>query len=430
MKGMFTAPRAQPPLKALVSDDSLRWAHQDQRDQVPKSAAEIEQERADAVAAARVAQGLQDDDPPPQVDVDPNRTRVIHQPRQRFALDDRTYFVAPRQAFAPRPCTRGEWLVRYYMDDADPSTARPSAVGIEHQLDAPDAIDDGHLDAEGPLPKPDLRYAQEHTHFRMREEDMYEVGELWLRPRMVKAEQADYAFAVRMQGLQNGDIAAVWATEDTGEEPRDRAEMLELFLQKYLTRFLTQAPLGQNDPDTIVQEALQMHRQFCKVWGLEHQRGLSRPVEAAAEALVGMFYERHLKRVAPADMTWMELSRVLRRDPRLAPQFGLCLHFYMVKLEQDRGARNASYKSMYNANSSNLLSLNSMDKFLSTEMAHIRQLVAAAAAPDDRRFHPSSSDWFRVMTQLNRPSVQYTGAKRRLVGAARQQAPWAPGARN
>jgi hypothetical protein len=101
---------------------------------------------------------------------------------------------------------------------------------------------------------------------------------------LLEAERMDHEFAVRMQGLQNCKLDAVWTTEETGEDPKDRSELMEVFLQKYLTRFLAQAPMSQDDPDRIVQEAVQMHRQFCNGWMVEHQRGLAATIEAAGEA--------------------------------------------------------------------------------------------------------------------------------------------------
>lgn len=275
-------------------------------------------------------------------------------------------------------------------------------------------------------PPPNLAYAQEGRDFVLPGAHVWTVGEMYLRPRLARAEQQDYEFAVRMQGLQNCNINAVWSTEDTGEEPADRSELMGLFLQKFLTRFLAQAPMQQDTPDQIVQEAIQMHRQFCRGWSLEHQRRLSPVIEASAEALIGLFYDRHLKGICPPDMTWLEVSRLLRRDARLSPHFGLCLHFYMVKLEQDRGARNASYKSMYNAGSSNMLALNSMDRLLQTERQRLQTLIGAAGAADARIFSAECGDWFGVMSQLHRPVLQYSGAKRgRAARADGSRAPWA-----
>ena len=126
-------------------------------------------------------------------------------------------------------------------------------------------------------------------------------------------------------------------------------------------------------------------------------------------------------------MTWKEASRIIRRDARLSPQFGLCLHFYMTKLEQDRGGRNANYKSMVNAHSSNLLSLNSLDAFFRSERGRLTTASAAVADPAARLFHVSTIDWYLIVSQLPLPTMQYTGLKRARAAAARGPLPpWAP----
>lgn len=395
---------------AYGSDDALRFAHpQETRQEIAPAGAPA---AAGGAAGGAGAGGV------------PIQEVTVHPAKQRFAVGGLTYFIIPRSSAPPTPSTRGHWLVKYYVDETT-GLARPITSLNEKELIETDAISDATLDASGPEPKPDLKFSQEHLHFVMHDRKQQDIGELYLQPLLQAAERQDYEFAVRMQGLQNCSLNAVWTTEESGEGPKDRAELMEVFLQKYLMRFLAQAPMSQDDPDAIVQQAIQMHRQFCNGWGVEHQRGLSSTVEAAGEALIGMFYERRLRTLAPPDMTWKELGRVFRRDPRLGPQFGLCLHFYMVKMEQDRGGRNASYKSMYNAGASNLLSLNSMDRFLASEAGHIRGLLAEVREPDARRFHVNTVDWFGILTQLQRPTVRYTGAKRRSVGPPRAQAPWA-----
>ena len=168
--------------------------------------------------------------------------------------------------------------------------------------------------------------------------------------------------------------------------------------------------------------------QFCAGWVREHKRALAPSIEAAAEALIGIFFRGALKGMFPADMTWKEASRIIRRDPRLSPQFGLCLHFYMVKLEQDRGSRNASYKSMVNASSSNMLSLNSLDAFFRSERGHLATVVAAVTDPAVRAFHRATIDWYHIVSQLPLPTMMYTGLKRNRIGGGGGPAPpWAVG---
>jgi hypothetical protein len=124
-------------------------------------------------------------------------------------------------------------------------------------------------------------------------------------------------------------------------------------------------------------------------------------------------------------MTWKQMSRVIRRDPRLSPQFGLCLHFYMVKLEQDRGSRNASYKSMFNASSANMLAINAMDKFLRKESGYLASLTAGLATPDQRRFDVRCMDWYLIVSQLPPPKMEWSGLKKSRLSMPGQAMPWA-----
>jgi len=142
---------------------------------------------------------------------------------------------------------------------------------------------------------------------------------------------------------------------------------------------------------------------------------------------VGLFSQGALKGVFPAHWTWKDISRVIRRDPHLSPHFGLCLHFYMVKLDQDRGQRNASYKSMVNASSSNMLSLNSLDVFFRSKRQAMATAVAEVTARAAHPFHWRFVDWYLIATQLPLPTMQYTGLKRARfnIGPGGSAVPWA-----
>jgi hypothetical protein len=206
--------------------------------------------------------------------------------------------------------------------------------------------------------------------------------------------------------------------------------MMGEFLRTYLSRFLSQVPQTlADDPEQVIREAVQMHQQFCAGWVREHKRGLSPTLESAAEALVGIFSKGCLKHAMKPGMTWKEMSRVIRRDPKLSPQFGLSLHFYMVKLEQDRGSRNASYKSMYNASSSNMLSINAFDAFMRAEAGHLSEITKGLLDEDQRRFDVKTIDWYQIMAQLSLPKMAYNGLKRiRHAKPKGPSGPWGFGA--
>ena len=430
MKGSFN--RREP---ACAQPMDVSWGEMLTHPHATKARPYTAEERDAAAAAAAAA-------PAGAVPADPARDMLkqetIYPPKQRFVIDERLYFIEPRTDANPSKHTKGEWLVGYTTDekttcvtdaggagaDMDLYMARPESSGrLPNSLkDTLPATDRNKVD---PYPDPD--FAQQHVHFVLpRTDNYFKVGSLFLQRVMEKAEQADYEFALRMQGLQNSTINAVWVCSNAGAEPADRSEMMEQFLRHYMTRFLSQAPMAQDDPETVIREAVQMHQQYCAGWVREHTRGLAPTIEAAGEALIGMFFNTVLQGSAVQRLTWKQACRLIRRDPRASPQFGLCLHFYMVKLEQDRGGRNASYKSMFNASSANMLSLNAMDAFLRRELPRLSVMARDAVADSQTLdFHPSTVDWYGVVSQLSLPVMRYTGTKRgRQTGAAGPKAPW------
>ena len=360
---------------------------------------------------------------------------IVLPPKQRFVIDGRLYFIKPHSEAKPKPHTSGEWMVGYIVDtatrnlkdkdgtDTSCTVAHPETATQPLPLSLVEEIPLETLQTVKPIP--DMRYAQQHVHFTLpTDPPSMIVGSLYLQKWMEKAEQMDYEFALRMQGLQNSTINAVWVCSNAGAEPADRSEMMEQFLRHYMTRFLAQAPMAQDDPETVIREAVQMHQQYCAGWVREHTRGLAPTIEAAAEALIGMFFSTVLQGSALQQLTWKQASRLVRRDPRTGPQFGLCLHFYMVKLEQDRGGRNASYKSMFNASSSNMLSINAMDAFLRKETAYLNRR-AHEAISESLDFHWATVDWYGAVSQLSLPVMRYTGTKRsRVPTAPMQKPPW------
>jgi len=206
---------------------------------------------------------------------------IVESPPQRFALGPNVYFILPRSTQPPTASPRGHWLVRFIRDAADsdvapilhpPPTARP--VNMRRlakpegtnpdqpltQLEMDTYLTDANWASVDPFPDP--RYCQKTRHFLLAEPNHYDVGELWLRECVEKAEKLDYEFALRMQGLQGGGINSVWTCSDMGAEPNDRPDMMELFLRTYLSRFFSQIPMqSTDDPDTLIREAVQMHQQ-------------------------------------------------------------------------------------------------------------------------------------------------------------------------
>jgi hypothetical protein len=377
--------------------------------------------------------------PPPAPD--PGETIVkdvvSYPPMQRFKTDDdKTVFIKPKSDDGLSLSQVGHWLVRHTVEDEDTDInginyklGRPEDAKrelIAGDLDVLDAADKANILRM--TPPPNKKYAQRYRHYLLPQDEHFEIGELYLKNSLEKAEKYDYQFAVRMQGLQNTTINAVWSCQDPGGEPSDRAEVMEQFMRKFLSRFMGEASQNDaSDVEMMINEAVQMHQEFSDRWVSEHKRCLSPMIEAASEALVGMFWNGALRPAVVGGMTWKEMSRVIRRDARLSPQFGICLHFYMVKLEQDRGSRNASYKSMYNASSSNMLSINSMDAFFKSEIGYICGLTQNLIHAGTRVFHPLTMDWHGIVSQLHLPKVRYAKTKKQRVAYGEGElAPWDP----
>ena len=396
----------------------------------PKTVRKVTEKVPDPAAAA----GGAVPPPVPNPGDDIVKTVVSYPPMQRFKIDDdKIVFIKPRSDSTLIRSAVGHWLVRHTIEDVDTSISgtsyklgRPDDAKQELQ---PNEVDEFQANEKASLllmtPPPNKKYALRHRHYLLPQDEHYEIGEFFLKSSLEKAEKLDYQFAVRMQGLQNTTINAVWSCQDPGGEPSDRSQMMEQFLRKYLSRFMGEASQNDaSDVEMMIQEAVQMHQEFSDRWVSEHKRCLSPTIEAASEALVGMFWNGALRSAVMGSMTWKEMSRVIRRDPRLGPQFGLCLHFYMVKLEQDRGSRNASYKSMYNASSANMLSINSMDAFFKSEVGYIMSITQRLEHPGTRIFDPLTMDWHEIVYQLHLPKVKYAKTKKMRVGYDEGKAPW------
>lgn len=368
-------------------------------------------------------------------------TVIVHAPLQRFSVDDYLVFVEPGTDIPLSALTESQWIVPYKIESAFTDIAAGTGNPIDNKhLGRADSIREaldssvkdpalGYFDLQSFENPPNLDYAKNFQHFLLKDDEKHrKIGERYLLERLERAERLDYEFALRMQGLQNCNINAVWSCADPSVEAVDRFEMMEQFLRGYLSRFLAKNPqVADKDqtPDHIIQEAVQMHHEFCSSWVREHKRGLSPAIEAAAEALVGVFFDGALRPAVKSGMTRKEVSRMIRRDPHLAPHFGLCLHFYMVKLEQDRGMRNASYKSMVNANSSNMLSINSMDSFMRANMRKLQILSNDLENSEERLFNVKTIDWYGIVLQMGQPKLKYTGLKRSKVANVGDHAPWA-----
>jgi len=352
----------------------------------------------------------------------------VYPPSPKFTLDGKEYYVIQDSFDGPRDSSQEfYWTVPYVIEQ---SAAGTNVGRPESQAEPlPDGLKDANTGAPGAFaagqlitPPPDPDYARVHVDYAPATPDTLEVSVDFLQRVLDASEKMEYDFALRMQGLLNCGLNAVWTCTDFGFDAADRGQIMEKFLEKYIGRFLSQVTQRETeiDPDSIVREALQMHSRFSAGWTKEHKRGLAPSVDSCSEALVSNFCDGPLKFLVLSGLTRKEIARFLRRDPVLSPQFGLCLNFFMVKMDQDRNGRNANYKSMFNATSSNLLQLRTLEGFLRSHQGYMQEHYAAKmASVDARRFEPLTMDWYYVVSQLHVPTVRYTGVKRARARASR-----------
>ena len=133
-------------------------------------------------------------------------------------------------------------------------------------------------------------------------------------------------------------------------------------------------------------------------------------IQSAAEAFITIFMGSTLQRYSKSSFwTCKYLARLLWRDPVMSPHFSLCLHYYMVKMDQDRGGRNANYKSMFNSSSANMMAINSMGAFLAENMSKIREKTDEIdnKAGHEKRLSKEIVDWYDIASQIPLAPEQY-----------------------
>jgi hypothetical protein len=82
---------------------------------------------------------------------------------------------------------------------------------------------------------------------------------------------------------------------------------------------------------------------------------------------------------------------------------------------------------MYNASSSNMLSINSMDAFFKREIGYMCSLTQKLIHTGTRVFDPLTMDWHGIVSQLHLPKVRYAKTKKQRVAYGEGElAPWDP----
>ena len=228
-----------------------------------------------------------------------------------------------------------------------------------------------------------------------------EIGSQYLRDLCEQAEEIDYGFALKIQGLKGSSLPAVWNCTDPEYDVTDRKALLAQFVKLYIDKFYGSVSVhGPADAEEIVEHALMMHQDFCRGWVEKHHRTLSPEITSASEALVGMFYD-DMKRTFPQGLSFTRshLSTYLRRHPDYSSEFAHCLYHFMTSLEQMRGNRNPSYRAMQNERLTNISATKKIASLLHEKFNFIKTDLQGITALD-LTFHHWFIDWHYIASQL------------------------------
>jgi hypothetical protein len=223
----------------------------------------------------------------------------------------------------------------------------------------------------------------------------------------------DYLFAQSMQGLRGTNISAVWACTDPEYDVTDRSMVLAQFVKMYMEKFYTHVSvMGSTDVEEVIHEALRLHEEFCKGWVHRHHRTLASEINAASEALVGLYYDE-LKTMFPRGVTptRSHISRFLRRHPDYCGEFAFCLYHYMTSLEHMRGNRNPSYKAMNNERAAQITSMRKMSEMLfeGGNRNRLTQLFSTCQGSKELLFGLHYIDWHYIAAQMPQHHKEFEG---------------------
>lgn len=247
--------------------------------------------------------------------------------------------------------------------------------------------------------------------------NVYEIDEEWLRERVENAEVFDYDFAVRMQGLSNSTLAAVWAPPASNPVLDNGHVIMQRFAETLIDHFYDMFVVQEKkdySPESVIREVVHMHKAFADEWVRQNKNTLSPQLEAMGEAYVSLFSTGPLSGLRDYDAAL--IARLLRRHEKYRGHFGLCLQHYMAKMEGDRIGRSPTYKQTNILANQNMLAVKSMAGFLQSNLAQIQkdlQTEEMPTIPSDitKLFNKFTVDWFRIADQLPPPRSRFPGYK-------------------
>jgi len=278
---------------------------------------------------------------------------------------------------------------------------------------------------------PDQLFSQEGVHYvkvpdpSRQKCPYYEIGHDTISRALQRAEELDFEFAKRMQGLTGSSLDYTWACMDPDYTPSDRQIMLSEFTKTYVGDFLNTAK-GDLDSRAVVTEELQEHRAFSQEWVRKHYKTLTPAITSAAEALVMEFYPQISKRMPSSNkMTPAQVARYFMRSEIFSPAFAQALQYYMQHLENGRGGRNPSYKQFTYATNMRALQYKIFVDFLEKQRAYMHNVYEQGAKMESHFQHELFIDWHGIVGKLPEVHRHYPRSSDAFVGGGSKK--WGSG---
>lgn len=249
----------------------------------------------------------------------------------------------------------------------------------------------------------------------------HEIGVQTLKPILQDAEELDYEFSKKIQGLIGASQDHVWACLDPDFVPSDRALMLSEFSKSFISDFLGNAK-GDPDARSVATEQLQQHKAFAQEWVRKHYKTLTPTVTSPAEALVMDLYPQ-LKTRMPREgrLSPTQLARFFMRHPKFSPAFAQALQHYMQFLDNARGGRNPSYKQVTQTGTMRALQFKAFTEHLERERTFMAGVYRENVNPGQILTNIYLVDWHHVVGKLPEVHRHYPRSGEVFLGGGKRR---------
>jgi hypothetical protein len=289
------------------------------------------------------------------------------------------------------------------------------------------SITDNGLEDQDPHYLPDTKYAQENVDYIRalhNNTPFYEIGREHLTESLKQAEELDYEFSKKIQGLTGSSSEYIWSCLDPDFEPMDRNKLLSVYLENYSKEF---SRSSKSDPDfrAVARHEIQQHKAFCEEWVRKHYKTLTPNVTATAELVVAEIYP-YIKHRMKKDfvLTIPQLSRVLMRHPTFSTQFAICLQNYMQNIENTRAGRNPSYKQITTVQISKALAFKTFVNYFESNKNVINEVFEKTSSLNGYFFDVYVIDWHYIIGKLPDVHKHYKRLKLNTERDDTDKPPW------